>query len=83
MTDATASPPQYEASSETFDALVFAPRGELVVVDFWGVGCPNCEIFARDAPVLFAALAGQAMRVVKIDARTHDDVARRSGRGGE
>ncbi len=66
-----------EATSETFDDLVFAPRGELVVVDFWGPGCPNCEVFARDAPGLLAQLEGQPVRVVKVDAYTHDDVARR------
>jgi thioredoxin 1 len=72
-------PALLDATSESFDALVFAPRGELVVVDFWGAGCPNCEVFARDAPALLAELAGEAVRVVKVDARAHDDVARRFG----
>ncbi|MDO9022020.1 MAG: thioredoxin family protein [Deltaproteobacteria bacterium] len=72
-------PSVHDATSESFDALVFAPRGELVVVDFWGDGCPNCEVFARDVPALLAELAGEALRVVKVDARAHDDVARRFG----
>ena len=79
MPDPTGHPALLDATSESFDALVFAPRGELVVVDFWGAGCPNCEVFARDAPALLAELAGEAVRVVKVDARAHDDVARRFG----
>jgi thioredoxin 1 len=71
--------PIYEATSQTFDELVFAPRGELVVVDFWGEGCPNCEVFARDAPSLLETLGDVPVRVVKVDAYTHEDVARRFG----
>jgi thioredoxin 1 len=69
--------PIYEATTDTFDALVFEPRGELVVVDFWGEGCPNCEVFAKDAPALLEALGDVPVRVVKVDAYTHDAVARR------
>lgn len=79
MTDDAPTPPLAEATEETFDALVFAPRGELVVVDFWGPGCPNCEVFARDAPGLLAELAGRPVRVVKVDAYAHEAVARRFG----
>lgn len=75
----SASTPVEDATRETFDALVFAPRGELVVVDFWGPGCPNCEDFARDAPALLAQLAGEPVRVVKVDAYAYDDLARRFG----
>ena len=44
--------PIHDATPETFDALVMEPRDELVVVDFWGPNCPNCEVFARAAPGL-------------------------------
>lgn len=73
------SVPVYEATHETFDGLVFAPRGELVVVDFRGAGCPNCDAFARDAPGLLSELEAEALRVVKVDARAEDVVARRFG----
>lgn len=76
-TGRAASPPIEDATGDTFDALVLAPRGELVVVDFWGRDCPNCEVFARDAPALLAQLDGEPVRVVKVDAYTHDDLARR------
>lgn len=71
------TPPIIDATSETFDALVFAPRDALIVVDFWGPGCPNCEIFAKDAPALLAQLGDAPVRVVKVDAYTHEDLARR------
>lgn len=77
MPAATSPLPIYEATTATFDSLVFEPRGELVVVDFWGEGCPNCEVFAKDAPSLLEALGQVPVRVVKVDAYTHDEVARR------
>ncbi len=73
------APPVVEATADTFDALVYAPRDTLVVVDFWGTGCPNCAYFARDAPLLLAQLAGEPVRVVKLDAYTFPEVAQRFG----
>lgn len=74
-----AHPATYEATPATFDALVLEPRGELVVVDFWGTGCPNCEVYAAAEPSLLAELQGAALRVVKVDAYTHEELARRFG----
>ncbi|MCI0570917.1 MAG: thioredoxin family protein [Myxococcaceae bacterium] len=71
--------PIHDATPDTFDALVFAPRDELVVVDFWGTDCPNCEVFTRDAPALLEALGEVPLRVVKVDAYTHEELARRFG----
>lgn len=68
-----------EATPETFDEVVLGARGELVVVEFWGPSCPNCEAFAQAEPGLVAALAGARWRFVKVDAYAHDGLARRFG----
>lgn len=73
------APPIADATPEDFDALVFAPRGVLVLVDFWGPDCPNCEAFAREAPALLEALAHDAVRVVRVNAYAHFELARRFG----
>lgn len=74
-----AHPKSYDGTPETFDDLVLAPRGELVVVDFWGPGCPNCDIYADAEPRLLAELDGAPMRVVKVNAYEHEELARRFG----
>lgn len=74
-----AHPVSYEGTAETFDQLVMEPRGELVVVDFWGPGCPNCDIYAAAEPMLLAELDGALMRVVKVNAYEHEELARRFG----
>lgn len=68
-----------EATPETFDDLVLGPRGELVVVEFWGPNCPNCEVFAAAEPGLVAELEGLPWRFVKVNAYEHDGLARRFG----
>ncbi|MFN0062373.1 MAG: thioredoxin family protein [Myxococcaceae bacterium] len=70
-------PSTLDATPENFDALVFEPRGELVVVDFWGDNCPSCEVFARDVPELLAALGDWPVRIVRVDAYTHSTLAQR------
>lgn len=72
-------PVSYDATAETFEALVLEPRGELVVVDFWGPGCPNCDIYAAAEPALLSELEGARMRVVKVNAYEHEELARRFG----
>lgn len=76
---AMAHPVSYDATTETFDALVLQPRDELVVVDFWGDGCPNCDVYAAAEPSLLAELEGAPMRVVKVNAYEHEELARRFG----
>jgi thioredoxin 1 len=71
-----------EATPENFDELVFGPRDQLVVVDFWGPDCPNCEYFAQEAPLLLEQLRGAALRVVKVNAYEHLELARRFGLHG-
>lgn len=71
--------PILDATEADFDALVLAPRGELVVVDFWGPGCPNCDVFAAAAPRLLKALGEVPMRVVKVNAYEHEALATRFG----
>jgi thioredoxin-like negative regulator of GroEL len=68
-----------EATPETFDALVLEPRGELVLVYFWGKDCPNCEVFAADLQRVLEPFAGEKLRVVKVDASTHGSLAQRFG----
>ena len=68
--------PVHEATDQTFDALVRAPRGELVIVDFWGDHCPNCEVFERDRPLLLEALGDAPARLVRVDAYAHPELAR-------
>jgi thioredoxin 1 len=74
-----AHPATYEANTETFDVLVLEPRGELVVVDFWGPGCPNCDIYAEAEPALLSELEDVPLRVVKVNAYEHEELARRFG----
>jgi thiol-disulfide isomerase/thioredoxin len=74
-----AHPVSYEATTENFDHLVLEPRGELVVVDFWGDGCPNCDIYAAAEPSLLSELEDARMRVVKVNAYVHEELARRYG----
>lgn len=74
-----AHPATYEATTENFDALVLQPRGELVVVDFWGEGCPNCDVYAAAEPSLLSELEGAPLRVVKVNAYEQEELARRFG----
>jgi thioredoxin 1 len=74
-----AHPATYEANTETFDTLVLEPRDELVVVDFWGPGCPNCDLYAAAEPALLSELEGAPLRVVKVNAYEHEELARRFG----
>lgn len=69
--------PIYDATAEDFDALVFEVANQLVVVDFWGPGCPNCDVFAADAPSLLQQLPAEKVRVVKVNAYEHPELARR------
>lgn len=61
---------------ESFDELI-GTGPELVVAYFWGPECPNCEVFARDLPGLLAELPQQGVRVVKVNAYEHPELARR------
>ncbi|MDY7232375.1 thioredoxin family protein [Hyalangium rubrum] len=74
-----AHPATYEATAETFEALVLQPKDELVVVDFWGEGCPNCDVYAAAEPSLLSELEGAPMRVVKVNAYKHEELALRFG----
>src|SRR5215217_3299509 len=74
-----AHPVSYEGTAENFDQLVMEPKGELVVVDFWGDGCPNCDIYAEAEPMLLSELDGAPMRVVKVNAYQHESLAHRFG----
>lgn len=64
------------ATPETFDELVATPN-VLVVAYFWGPDCPNCEVFAEDLPDLLEELAPQGVRLVKVNAYEHPELARR------
>ena len=75
-------PDVHDATPDDFDALVFEPRDRLVVVDFWGPRCPNCEVFAADVPRLMEALGDAPVRIVKVDAYAHASLATRFGLKG-
>lgn len=64
------------ATPETFHQLIAAPEGELVVVYFWGPDCPNCELFAKDLPTLLTEIPQQGVRLVKVNAYEHTELAR-------
>lgn len=65
------------ATPETFEAVLQAPEDTLVVVYFWGPNCPNCEIFARDLPGLLEELPSEGLRIVKVNAYEHTELAQR------
>lgn len=71
--------PVIAAGPADFDEKVLSPRDELVVAYFWGPDCPNCEVFAAHLPRLLESLRGARMRLVKIDAYSHPELARRFG----
>ncbi len=64
------------ATPESFEELIGA-QNVLVVVYFWGPDCPNCEVFARDLPGLLEAIPQRGVRVVKVNAYAHPELARR------
>lgn len=64
------------ATPDTFDELI-AAQDVLVVVYFWGPDCPNCEIFARDLPGLLQEIPQHGVRLVKVNAYEHPELARR------
>ena len=64
------------ATPVSFDELI-ASQGALMVVYFWGPDCPNCDVFARDLPDLLEAIPQQGVRVVKVNAYEHPELARR------
>lgn len=68
-----------EASSpDELDRLTAADAtDDLIIIDFYGPNCPNCEVFAADAPSLLLALEGLPIRVLKVDAYRHTALARR------
>ncbi len=68
-----------EATPEDFDQRVLQPRGELVLVYFWGKDCPNCEVFAADMQRVLEPFVDAKLRVVKVDAYTHEALAQRFG----
>ena len=72
-------PALYDADGASFDSLTYDARNELVVVDFWGPGCPNCELFAQAAPRLLQQLEGAPIRIVKVNAYENEELARRFG----
>ena len=64
---------------DNFDELLKEPTDDLVVVYFWGPNCPNCEIFARDLPQLLQEMPEEGMRLIKVNAYEHTQIAQRFG----
>lgn len=57
-----------------FDRLVLDARGILVLVEFWGHDCPNCEIYEAAEPELLRELGDVPMRFVKVNAYEASDL---------
>jgi thiol-disulfide isomerase/thioredoxin len=60
-----------------FDAALVDGDPRLLVAYFWGPDCPNCEVFARELPSLLPSLDGTKMRLLKVNAYEHMELARR------
>ena len=69
--------PVVHATPASFDDEVLAPRGELVVVYFWGPDCPNCEFFASRFDALLEALGDVPAKLVKVNAYAHAELGHR------
>jgi thiol-disulfide isomerase/thioredoxin len=66
-----------EGTPENFDALISADASQLVVVEFWGENCPNCDVFEAQLPSLLEALEDAPVRLVRVHAYEHPELARR------
>lgn len=66
-----------EASPQNFDRLITREDDCLVVVDFYGPNCPNCELFADELPALLADLSDLNVAFVKCNAYAHRELAER------
>jgi thiol-disulfide isomerase/thioredoxin len=60
-----------------FDAALADGDPRLLVAYFWGPDCPNCEVFARELPSLLPSLDGTKVRLLKVNAYEHMELARR------
>lgn len=67
------------ATPADFDQAITPESGELVVVYFWGPDCPNCDVFAAHFPNLLEQLRGAPLRLVKVNAYEHPELATRFG----
>jgi thioredoxin 1 len=76
---ATALPEVVMATPDEFDALLESRPDVLLLLYLWGTNCPNCDFFATRLPLLRKQLAGAALVIVKVDAYTHPEFARRYG----
>lgn len=60
-----------------FDAALVDGDPRLLVAYFWGPDCPNCEVFARELASLLPELDGTTLRLLKVNAYEHMELARR------
>ncbi len=65
------------ASADAFESIAMDPRGLLIVVEFWGHNCPNCELYEQHEATLLRELDGTPMRYVKVNAYVLDELATR------
>ena len=65
------------ADPAAFDAALADGDPRLLVAYFWGPDCPNCEVFARELPALLPELDGAKVRLLKVNAYVHVELARR------
>lgn len=71
--------PVIDADDTTIDAELAGTHGDLVVIEFWGPGCPNCDFFESQLPSLLDALHGERVRFVRFNAYEYPEVATRFG----
>ena len=65
------------ADPVAFDAALSDGDARLLVAYFWGPDCPNCEVFARELPSLLPSLDAAKVRLLKVNAYEHMELARR------
>ncbi len=69
---------ELSADEHSFDHALDAP-GQLVIAEFRGDGCPNCDVFDAARPSLLAELGDVPLTLVTVDAYAHPALARRFG----
>jgi thioredoxin 1 len=77
--DAQRWPRVVDATPETVRELLAVGNDALALLYLWGPNCPNCDFFAKRLPNLLDQLDGERLRLVKVNAYQHPELAREYG----